>query len=644
MQMKRSDMKRHLQQMLIAATLGVSGLEYAQGADNTYSWVGLNLSNSASWTPVAHWAGGVAPPSTPAVGDRTIVYFGGTLSSNGSLHNGEYELHQIIVDDMSLTTGSLNITSSGGSATVARVLRLGAGGIRMNTTTNTGAVNLSAGGSSFDRRLLLTADQEWYNGNLALGGTGGTSATNLIVRRVIDDGDSDFKIIKTGVGTLQITTGVPNTWSGGLDLNEGQLRLDTSNVGLLGTGTVTVGTANSVGMSASGTAYTPQTLNNKFVLSGGGTLSFRGSWEYNLNGEINFAGDKFIGINAYSDPQAGSTTFNGPVTGTGKFTKGNSGTLVFNSDASGFSGDLAVATGYLSIGTLAQLGTSTNPVSLGNSDVLTPIAGVIVVRTTGTTSTTRGFATNVGGGEINAVGSVSIGNVTGTGAFTKSNTGSMSAGSIRVAASIAVTGGNLTLNPDGSDAASNHATDIILAGATDAWTSKLDVNNNDTVVEYASASPLAAVTNQIKQGYASGSWNGNGITSTAAATQSTATHKTALGVGEATDLGLSSFAGQTLAGNAVLIAYTWSGDATLDGKVNTLDFNRLAAGFGGSGGWTNGDFNYSGNIDSTDFSAMVANYGLSTAPAAPSLGAVVPEPTGLALVGILAGIARRRRR
>lgn len=70
--------------------------------------------------------------------------------------------------------------------------------------------------------------------------------------------------------------------------------------------------------------------------------------------------------------------------------------------------------------------------------------------------------------------------------------------------------------------------------------------------------------------------------------------------------------------------YALSGDANLDDKVNTLDFNLLAGAFNATDQqWRNGDFNYDGTIDSIDFTLLTGNYGQSMAAAA--LGGVVPD-------------------
>jgi autotransporter-associated beta strand protein len=187
--------------------------------------------------------------------------------------------------------------------------------------------------------------------------------------------------------------------------------------------------------------------------------------------------------------------------------------------------------------------------------------------------------------------------------------------------------------------------------------STLDMNDNDAVVDYTGGSPFATIQSQIVSGYNGGAWNGTGITSTAAANNNAVpgNHITALGYGEALAVLGSfpgTFSGQTINDDAVLIRYTYSGDANMDGSVDTVDFNILASNFSQSSkNWTDGDFNYDTVVDTVDFSLLASNFGqtLPAASAASSLGSVgalVPEPGFAGLATIIGGmlIARRRRR
>jgi hypothetical protein len=101
-----------------------------------------------------------------------------------------------------------------------------------------------------------------------------------------------------------------------------------------------------------------------------------------------------------------------------------------------------------------------------------------------------------------------------------------------------------------------------------------------------------------------------------------------------------------------VVKYTYTGDANLDGKVDTLDFNALAGNFGGTNKvWTQADFNFDGVVDTLDFNNLAANFGQqisdgsSSGPASVGVGALVPEPSCLGLLTLAAcSLAARRRR
>jgi len=84
---------------------------------------------------------------------------------------------------------------------------------------------------------------------------------------------------------------------------------------------------------------------------------------------------------------------------------------------------------------------------------------------------------------------------------------------------------------------------------------------------------------------------------------------------------------QDAAGNGFAASYSFeffvfTADANRDRKVDTQDFNLLAANFGGSSKvFSQGDFNYSGAIDSTDFDVLVTQYGKQL-QAPTSMGAI----------------------
>jgi hypothetical protein len=186
---------------------------------------------------------------------------------------------------------------------------------------------------------------------------------------------------------------------------------------------------------------------------------------------------------------------------------------------------------------------------------------------------------------------------------------------------------------------------------------KLDLNNNNAIVDWTGSSVLSNLETLLAAGRNGGGWNGtSGIVSTSAAGNG---GLTALGSGEASDiLGISgtqtaTWSAQSVDSSAVLVKYTYGGDASLDGKLNIDDYTRIDNGIStGISGWSNGDFNYDGKINIDDYVIIDSNIPLQTAVISSAAGigsgdavVAVPEPGTLACLGLMgAAILRRRRK
>ncbi len=126
----------------------------------------------------------------------------------------------------------------------------------------------------------------------------------------------------------------------------------------------------------------------------------------------------------------------------------------------------------------------------------------------------------------------------------------------------------------------------------------LDVADASVVIYSQTPSEtLTQVFHWIQTARTGGSWTGNGI-STSLPTDST-------GIGVALD------------DNNVLIRYTWTGDANLDGLVNADDYFLIDSGFvTQQGGYQNGDLNYDNLVNADDYFLIDSAFITQTGPLA----------------------------
>jgi hypothetical protein len=197
------------------------------------------------------------------------------------------------------------------------------------------------------------------------------------------------------------------------------------------------------------------------------------------------------------------------------------------------------------------------------------------------------------------------------------------AGFDQVALSLAEEGTRVTILP-GRDQASLLTSLIVGDGAT------LDITDNALVIDYTVDSPITDIRELILSGRGGSgfgaSWNGTGITSsTAAAANTTEPESRSVAYAENALLPLgaySSFRGRAVDDTAILIAYTRTADATLDGIVNDDDVTIVGATYAPAepkAQWSLGDFDFNGFVDDDDVTLLGAFYDRSAAPLAAPL-------------------------
>jgi Ca2+-binding RTX toxin-like protein len=181
------------------------------------------------------------------------------------------------------------------------------------------------------------------------------------------------------------------------------------------------------------------------------------------------------------------------------------------------------------------------------------------------------------------------------------NGGSISAGGLTVTHTNVETrtfdgqggGDRLTINGGGVALASTQK----LASLTINPGGVLDLVDHSLIVDYTGASPIGSFTG--------GSYTGiTGLIQRGAIISSAdTTALTGIGIAEASDVAVGgNFAGLSVDATAVLVKFTFLGDANLDGRLDIDDYVRIDQGIAaGVTGWFNGDFNYDGKVNIDDY-------------------------------------------
>ncbi|WP_428936719.1 hypothetical protein [Fontivita pretiosa] len=201
---------------------------------------------------------------------------------------------------------------------------------------------------------------------------------------------------------------------------------------------------------------------------------------------------------------------------------------------------------------------------------------------------------------------------------------------------------------------------------------RLDLNNNSLIINSGS---IASTTAKIKSALENGGafdWGGKGIGSTQAAAQNAAAGSFLYGLGailnDLAQVGgsgpiYSEFAGiGSLSSSAVLVKFTYFGDADLSGSIDATDYSLIDNGYVNSlSGWINGDFDYSGAIDATDYALIDNAYVNQSGALAEAMilehtmrfgdeylaalraiqSGLLPEPAAAGLLACVAGLLKR---
>jgi autotransporter-associated beta strand protein len=534
------------------------------------------------------------------------TYTGATTITAGTLR---------VTDETSLgdlTGGAVAISSGGaldlsGSATangidfgIKQFLIAGAGVGGTGSLTNSGAV---AHQNAFEQVVLT--------GDAAVGGTG-----RLDIRADTSTLDlAGFTLTKVGSG--QFTLVGTTVSHGNIVVNGGTFAIETtSSLSSTGsTGTITYNPGSTAQFfSLTGDVTRPM------IFNGGNTIGNASAPDSTVASPITLAGDvTFTNLNN----STGALTLTGNITETGgprSVTKNGPTVLNLN-------------------GTTTYSGTTT-------------INGGTVNIPTGATLTTNNAVTTAAGTTLNINGTASLGGISGPGSINVGDgtaVGTLTAGHVRQSGLNIAAGSTTTVRPNGTTAGTSNFGGLSIAGAADAWTSKLDVTNNDSAFQSSAANKatdFARLYNQVKQGFNNGTWTGLGITSSAAAGNTSA--DTGINVVDNALLGYTDFSGQSVTADSILLKYTYYGDIDQNGQVDADDLTVFASNFGRTQGATqvDGDIDFNGAVNADDLTVFANNFNKGVGnPLASASVQAVPEPATLCLAasaGLLLLLMNRR--
>ncbi|MGN6329464.1 MAG: autotransporter-associated beta strand repeat-containing protein [Rhodanobacter sp.] len=479
--------------------------------------------------------GVVSVGSDSALGDPSaeLSFDGGTLNTTGDIDNGR---------DITLNAGGgtfdtdagTTLTNSGTISGNGDLTKEGDGTLALTgDNTFTGDLNIN------DGTVQVSSDNNVGTGTVTIGdgtlqATGDFNIDNAVTltdaNSTIDTQDNDATLSgpidgsgalnKIGDGTLSL--GGTNTFSGGLNIDEGTVQV--SNADNLGTGTVTVGDA---------------------------TLQATGSFD---------AGNAFAltDDNSTIDTQGNDVGLTGNIGGSGALNKSGSGTLALSGD-NDFSGGLNIDEGTVQVSDADNLGTGTVTIgdgslqAAGDFDADNAIALTDAHSTVDTQDNQVGLGGDVSGdGTLNKDGTGTLemtGTLSHTGGTTVNDGTLVLAGDNTYTGGTTVNGGTVEIGSD--DNLGDAGNDVTLNGGSLHTTADIDTARDISV----------GVGNGIIT-----SDDGTTLTSTGAVTGSGALVKD--GEGSLVLDGVAAQTGGTTVNDGTLVLNgdnTYSGGTTLNG-------------------------------------------------------------------------------
>ena len=456
-----------------------------------YVWTGSSTGVKGTWATASNWnIGSSTATVVPGSSDNLLLQKGNALTvTTGSI-------------SLTATTMSIqDITIDNTYATAVRYLQNDST-VANSTLTLVGGRSAANGNlistvSAFSQYIRNSTSAGRYALNLVLGSSGnfyvGNSSTlpssgsvgALRISSDISETGGARTITKTGTGALflgntsattaQGATVAGNTFTGGINLSEGQLGYESKSA--FGTGTVTMSAGTVVGQTAGiGSVDADRTLANRFVING--NVGFGDGTR-----TVFLGGDVDLGAGTRNITLYNSTYFKGVV--------GNGG---LSTDASGST----IRTLYLSGDNTYAGGTTVNS------------GGLVALNTTGS-ATGSGDVTVNAGGTVSGSGKIS-GTVRGAGLVTAGTTiTSASSALLQVGQLDTTSGMSFAFEATSTSLLNSGAynNDVIRATATAGSPFTQALTSANVISIYLNAGSLAAYNNENAGVFQTGFFSGS---------------------------------------------------------------------------------------------------------------------------------------
>jgi autotransporter-associated beta strand protein len=633
---------------------GSGGIKVADGPADIDLTVNVPIVNFGGGSGLTKYGPGTMALGAVNQGNAVVVQRGILLvTGNNQLGTGPVSTQQTVVTPGSAGSGYGGTLQLSNNVSYSQPLTIAGGGVNGVSITapgSTAALDNRAGDNTWSGPITLTGTGS--NGTDPLLNQIGATAGTLRVSGVIGhSGLISASLAKTGAGDVVLTGTNANSYTGLTRLFGGRLIVEKD--GALGAAGFTfnaTGNTFQLAGSASTLALRAPTGSSGFTYSTFEVISTHGTGAPgfgqvdNLGGDNTFAGPIAIGGPNVGTPvmQAGSIgvtegslTLSGGLfsrkavgeTGHRVITKLGAGTLLLGGDGSLNYGPAVVplpggSSFNVNAGAVEMIGTAANTpnvpgVTTWNVNAGTALrlqrggalGGAAVNLKGGTFGTTvdglsvpNAINLAAGGGTIDngANDATFTGAVGGAGGLSKGGVGRATlAGPVNGISGgpLAVHAGALTIAANGTASRIMKVSDVTIAGGA-----RLELNDNDILVDYTFDSPYETLRGYVLDGIA----NGTGITTGRGDDR-------VLGLGESADLARTSHEGISIDDTTVMGVYTYYGDANLDGQVTTDDYVAIDLGLGTGDTWAEGDVDLSGSVTTDDYVAVDLNLGKGTA-------------------------------